>query len=167
MRPLACRSQQDSWHEQGMVAMPPLRWECTDSPDADDLDVVDAGLHLFNIGAADLDAVRPIACFARDGDGRVVGGLRARIWGAAVEVQQLWVDESQRRRGAGARLMALLEQKARALGARVIFLDTFTFQAPQFYRHCGFEDVARIDGFPDDIVRHLMVKRLDAVPEKT
>jgi hypothetical protein len=27
----------------------------------------------------------------------VIGGLRARQWGAAVEVQQLWVDERHRR----------------------------------------------------------------------
>jgi len=138
----------------------PLRWEFTDSPQADDLDAVDAGLHLFNLAAADLDAVRPLACFARAASGEVIGGLRARQWGAAVEVQQLWVDERHRRRGIGARLMQLLEQEATGRGVKVIYLDTFSFQAPEFYRHCGYASALRIDGFPSGIARHVMVKRV-------
>lgn len=137
-----------------------LRLEYTDDPAADDLGAVDAGLHLYNIGAADLGAVQTMACFARTGAGEIVGGLRARQWGAAVEVQQLWVDEKHRRNGIAARLMALLEQAVAERGAAVIYLDTFSFQAPAFYRRCGYETAARIDGFPDGIGKHLMVKYL-------
>jgi GNAT superfamily N-acetyltransferase len=137
-----------------------LRWEVTDSPQADDLDAVDAGLHLYNLTAADLNTVRPLACFARAPSGEVIGGLRARQWGAAVEVQQLWVDEPHRRRGVAARLMQMLEQAAVGRGASVIYLDTFTFQAPEFYRRCGYETALRIDGFPDGIAKHLMVKHV-------
>lgn len=135
-----------------------LRWEFTDSPRADDLDAVDAGLHLYNLAAADLAAVRPLACFARSESGEVIGGLRARQWGTAVEVQQLFVDERHRRRGVAARLMRMLEQAAVGRGATVIYLDTFSFQAPEFYRRCGFATALRIDGFPDGIAKHLMVK---------
>jgi len=137
-----------------------LRWEFTDSPQADDLDAVDAGLHLYNLKAADLAAVRPLACFARADSGEVIGGLRARQWGSAVEVQQLWVDEPYRRRGVAARLMQMLEQAAVERGATVIYLDTFTFQAPEFYRRCGYVTALRIDGFPDGIAKHLMVKHV-------
>jgi len=137
-----------------------LRWEFTDGPEADDLDAVDAGLHLYNLAAADLSAVQPRACFARDAEGRVVGGLRARQWGAAVEVQQLWVEESRRRQGMGARLMQMLEDEVRRRGASVIYLATFSFQAPEFYRRCGFAEAVRIDGFPGGIARFEMVKRL-------
>jgi ribosomal protein S18 acetylase RimI-like enzyme len=137
-----------------------LRFEFADRPPADDLAAVDAGLHLYNRGAADLDAVRPLACFARAASGEVVGGLRARQWGAAVEVQQLWVDEQHRRRGVASRLMRLLEQAAAERGAAVVYLDTFSFQAPGFYRRCGYETALRIDGFPDGITKHVMIKRI-------
>jgi ribosomal protein S18 acetylase RimI-like enzyme len=137
-----------------------MHWEFTDRPRAEDLEAVDAGLHLYNLGAADLAAVRPLACFARAAAGAVVGGVRARQWGTAVEVQQLWVDERHRRRGVAARLMRMLEEAAVARGARVIYLDTFSFQAPVFYRRCGYETALRIDGFPDGIAKHLMVKRV-------
>ncbi len=139
-----------------------LQWEFTDNPRADDLAAVDAGLHRHDLAAAALDAVQPLACFARDHAGTVVGGLRARQWGAAVEVQQLWVDEMHRRRGVAARLIRMLEQQATARGARVIYLDTFTFQAPEFYRSRGYQVAARIDGFPDGIVKSLLTKALTA-----
>jgi ribosomal protein S18 acetylase RimI-like enzyme len=135
--------------------------EFTDRPRADDLDAVDAGLHLYNLAAADLAAVRPLACLARTPDGELIGGLRARQWGGAVEVQQLWVDEARRRQGVGARLMRLLEDEARRRGAVVIYLDTFSFQAPGFYERCGFQVAARIDGFPRGIAKFLMRKQLD------
>jgi len=137
-----------------------LSYECTDQPPADDLDVVDAGVHLHNINAVDLDAVRTLACFARDRAGAVLGGLRARQWGAAVEVQQLWGEPSLRRRGVGRRLMQLLEAEVRRRGAALIFLDTFSFQAPGFYTRCGFRAAVRLDGFPDGIAKYVMVKRV-------
>jgi len=138
-----------------------LHCEFTDDPAPADLEVVDAGLHAYNVAAADLDAVHRLGCFARDNDGRVVGGLRARIWGAAVEVQQLWVGEAQRRRGVAARLMQLLEDAVRARGATMIYLDTFSFQARGFYERCGYGVVATLEGFPGGIAKYLMVKRLD------
>jgi ribosomal protein S18 acetylase RimI-like enzyme len=58
------------------------------------------------------------------------------------------------------RLMQMLEEELRAKGAAVIYLDTFSFQAPEFYRRCGFEERARIDGFPDGMAKFLMVKHL-------
>jgi len=139
-----------------------LHLEFTDAPPADDLDIVDAGLHLFNLQAADLAAVQPRACLARDAGGRVIGGVRARQWGAAVEVQQLWVDKAWRRQGVGARLMRLLEDEVCRRGAALVYLDTFSFQARGFYERCGYAVAARLDGFPDGIEKYVMTKRLGA-----
>lgn len=141
-----------------------LRCEFTDRPSADDLDVVDAGLHLHNLNAVDLDAVQRFACFVRDREGTVRGGLRARQWGAAVEVQQLWVEQSLRRQGLARRLMQLLEDEVHRRGARLIYLDTFSFQAHGFYDRCGYTAAVRLDGFPDGIAKYVMLKRLDGAP---
>jgi ribosomal protein S18 acetylase RimI-like enzyme len=137
------------------------RCEFTDAPAEADLKVVDAGLSRFNHAAADLTAVRPLACFARDAEGSVVGGVRARQWGAALEVQVLWVDESRRRQGVATRLMRLLEDEARRRGAKLAYLDTFSFQARGFYERLGYAVAARLDGFPDGIEKYLMTRRLD------
>jgi ribosomal protein S18 acetylase RimI-like enzyme len=138
-----------------------LHCEFTDSPQADELGAVDAGLHRFNSNAVDLAAVQTLACFARNAAGQVVGGLRARQWGSAVEVQQLWVEESLRRRGVARRLMQLLEIEVRRRRATLIYLDTFSFQARGFYERCGYAVALRLDGFPDGIEKFVMVRRLD------
>lgn len=137
-----------------------LQWEATDAPSAADLHAVDEGLHAYNLQAADLAAVRPVACFVRDKGGRVIGGVRARTWGTACELQQLWVDEAWRRRGIGSALLARLEQQLRARGICTLYLDTFSWQAPRLYRRAGFAVAYEVTGFPQGATKFLMVKDL-------
>jgi ribosomal protein S18 acetylase RimI-like enzyme len=92
--------------------------------------------------------------------GRCIGGGSARSWGAACELQQLWVDTEWRHRGLGSRLVANVEAEARARGCTLIYLETFTFQAPNFYARLGYEVAATLAGFPDGITKFLMTKRL-------
>ena len=125
------------------MAQPPapedLIWEVSAAPSRSDLDIVDEGLENFNRTAADLASVRPLACFARTADGRCVGGAVGRTWGRCCEVRELWVDDVQRGRGIGTRLMGMVEAEARARGCTLLYLDTFTFQAPRLYQRLGFE----------------------------
>jgi hypothetical protein len=46
--------------------------------------------------------VRPPCCIARNSEGSVIGGAVGRTWGDCCELQQLWVDQQQRRRSAPA-----------------------------------------------------------------
>jgi ribosomal protein S18 acetylase RimI-like enzyme len=136
-------------------------YETAETASEADIEAVDAGLHLYNLAAADLGAVKPLFCLARDASGRLVGGLRARSWGTAFEIQQVWVDAEHRRRGIASQLLQRIEQAARERGGTVIYLDTFSFQAPALYRRNGYEVAWQIDGFPDGIVKYVMQKRLD------
>ena len=45
-------------------------------------------------------------------------------------------------------------------GCEIVYLDTFSFQAPDFYRAIGYEVAYEIEGFPDNITKHLMIKHL-------
>ena len=130
--------------------------------DPSDTDVapIDQGLHTFNQGAADLAAIHRFACFARNDDGALGGGALARWWGTACEVQQLWVDEALRRRGIGVALMQKVEATAVERGCRLIYLDTFSFQAPEFYYRLGYETACRLDGFPGGGSKFILRKSL-------
>jgi ribosomal protein S18 acetylase RimI-like enzyme len=138
-----------------------FRYETVEAASAADLDAVDAGLHAHNLQAADLAAVRPLFVCARDAAGALVGGLRARVWGTAWEVQQLWVDARHRRRGIGSALLRRLEVAARGRGGTLIYLDTFSFQAPALYERNGYEVACRFEGFPRGIVKYVMRRRLE------
>jgi GNAT superfamily N-acetyltransferase len=123
-----------------------------------DLGKIDAGLHAFNTQAARLDEIRLLVCLAKLPDGTLVGGVKARTWGACCEVLHLWVDDEHRRRGIGRRLMEATELEAVRRGCTLIYLDTFSFQAPGFYERLGFEIVAEFRGFPHGVCRFMLRK---------
>lgn len=118
------------------------------------------GLDASNAAAAPLQDVMPLACFARLPSGAVAGGAIGRTWGECCELQQLWVDEAQRRRGVGAGLVRAFEDRAQARGCRTFYLETFSFQAPALYRSLGYEVAVALEGFAPGIVKYLMVRRV-------
>ncbi|MEW5882024.1 MAG: GNAT family N-acetyltransferase [Pseudomonadota bacterium] len=144
------------------MAQAEASYETTESASEADIETLDAGLHRHNLEAADLGAVRPLFVFARAAGGQIVGGLRARVWGSAWEVQQLWVDARHRRRGIGSELLRRVERAARERGGTLIYLDTFSFQAPALYERNGYEVACRFEGFPDGIVKYVMRRRLES-----
>jgi ribosomal protein S18 acetylase RimI-like enzyme len=137
-----------------------LVWLVGDDTSAPDADRVDQGLDAFNRALPALALVRPLCCSGRLTSGQCVGGALARTWGAACELQQLWVDEPWRGRGLGSELVRLVEAEARARGCVSVYLDTFSFQAPGFFRRLGYVTALTIEGFPEGITKFLMTKRL-------
>jgi GNAT superfamily N-acetyltransferase len=135
-------------------------WEQTDAPVAADIAVVDDGLEASNRAAEDLADVRPLACFARLQTGKLIGGAVARSWGDCCELRQLWVDPAHRRRGIGRRLVEMVEQEARRRDCTLIYLETFSFQAPQLYLSLGFNVACEFRGFPGNVIKHIMRKEL-------
>ncbi len=129
-----------------------------------DVDIVDTGLGDFNDGQAALRDVRPLRVFARDDEGRVIGGAVGRTWGTSCELQELWVHPDHRGQGAGAELLRRFETRAAERGCTLVYLYTFTFQAPRFYAALGYRTVLETGGFTDGIFKHTMHKALDAAP---
>jgi ribosomal protein S18 acetylase RimI-like enzyme len=135
-----------------------LSFELFDDPPEPARRAVDAGLESHNLSAAPLSDVRSLAAFASTPTGVVVGGAVGRTWGACCEIQQLWVAPAHRRSGTATRLLLEFEQRAAARGCRVFYLTTLSFQAPDFYRRRGYEVLASISGYPDNIIKYLMHK---------
>lgn len=144
---------------------PIVRWTVTsfnvtvhDSHPPDETALVDDGLGEANDAAAPLHEVRPLSCFARADDGRVVGGAVGRWWGQCCELQQIWVEPLQRRLGIGTRLIEAFEARAREHGCSVFYLETFNFQAPRLYRSIGYRVAYEHNIYPHGIVKYVMVK---------
>ncbi len=74
----------------------------------------------------------------------------------------LWVAEPYRKRGTGSALLSKAEMAARERGCRGVYLDTFTFQAPDFYARNGYSEFGRLDDFPKGYSRIWFAKRLSA-----
>lgn len=95
----------------------------------------------------------------REGDA-IVGGIVGQMWAKVLFVQLLWIDKAHRGKGHGEKLIAAIEDEARKLGAVRAYVDTMSFQAPGFYRNCGYEEFGAIDGYPEGVTRHWFSKAL-------
>jgi ribosomal protein S18 acetylase RimI-like enzyme len=138
---------------------PELAWVVHDHVPPDAARVVDDGLGESNAKAAPVHDLARVSCFASLASGEVVGGAVGRRWGGCCELQQLWVDPAYRGRGIGSKLVRLFEDRAAEHGCHTFYLETFSFQAPAFYRSLGYQAAAEIGGFPGGIVRYLMLRR--------
>lgn len=77
-------------------------------------------------------------------------------------VDWLWIRADRRGQGIGGRLLAAAEAEARARGCAGIYLGSFTFQAPDYYKRAGYSEFGRIDGFPPGHALVFLLKRLSA-----
>jgi GNAT superfamily N-acetyltransferase len=122
--------------------------------------VVDHALEAFNHAQPALQDVQPLHVFAKQDDAQIIGGAVGRTWGQCCELQQLWVHEALRRQGIGARLLSQFEHAAAQRGCMLVYLETFSFQAPAFYRRCGYTVVLTTRGFTQGVEKYVMRKDL-------
>jgi hypothetical protein len=54
----------------------------------------------------------------------------------------------------------LFEQRALQGGCRLVYLETFSFQAPAFYTALGYRSALEIGAFGPGFVKHTMLRRL-------
>lgn len=94
----------------------------------------------------------------RSNAGDLAGGLVAVQFWNGMFVDLLWVDENLRHRGIGTRLMRQAEEDLVERGGEVIFLSTWSFQAPAFYEKLGYSAFGKLEGMPPGATRTWFVK---------
>ena len=96
----------------------------------------------------------------RDEAGVIVGGVTCTLYWQHMHIDFLWVEETKRKEGLGAKLLAEAENFAKQKGARLIKLDSFSFQAPAFYEKYGYTVFGKLEGHPIGHTQYYFVKRL-------
>ena len=133
-------------------------------PQDSDIDALRDNLISYNVARHGYSDVAKAAIFVREEDGSLAAGLYSYAWGGVCQVELLWVDESRRGEGLGTRLMQTVEEEARRIGCTMIFLDTFSYQAPRFYEKLGFEVAGTISDFPEGHTYYVLFKRIEKMP---
>jgi GNAT superfamily N-acetyltransferase len=134
--------------------------EVDDAPAREAKFAISDGLEDFNESVAPCDNLRQLWVVARDEKGTVIGGLQGVTLFGWLYIGVLWVHEAARRKGLGAQLLSGAEAEARARGVLQVYLDTFSFQAPEFYRKQGYREFGRLSDFPPGHQRIFMTKSL-------
>lgn len=103
----------------------------------------------------------PLRFMLRNDAGEIIGGLSGIIYMDCLSIDLLWVSDTLRGLGYGKQLLQAAETAARANHCTMILLDTFSFQAPDFYRHHGYQVYGIVTNCPvQQIDRHFMKKLL-------
>ncbi len=93
--------------------------------------------------------------------GEIIAGCLAKMycWNV-IYVDILWIDEVYRKQGLGSKLLKEIERIAVEEDCTLIHLDTFDFQAKDFYIKHGYEVFGVLEDCPKEHCRYYLKKKL-------
>ncbi len=118
------------------------------NPDTAIINEIEKSLEAYNFTTAGVHDREILLLTARDDNGVLQAGLKGLMGWNWLFVAMLWVSEAHRGKGYGSMLLQQAEEKAKAYGCTNSFLDTHSFQAPEFYQKHGYKEFGRLDNFP-------------------
>ncbi|ENZ36448.1 MULTISPECIES: GNAT family N-acetyltransferase [Clostridium] len=91
--------------------------------------------------------------------GDIIVGINSKMycWNC-LYIDVLWVKEEYRKEGLGSKILNEIEKVAKDKGCYLIHLDTFDFQAKDFYIKHGYDIFGILDECPQRHKRYFMKK---------
>jgi len=130
-------------------------------PDPAEIRILGDGLVKFGNAIFGSTEQGEIAFFVRDEDGKVVGGIHGYHGSFGwLYIDTLWVSDEIRGKGFGRQLIELIEDEALKHDCPNIYLNTFSFQAPEFYKKLGYTVFGELENFPEGHTRLFLKKSL-------
>lgn len=140
-----------------------MKYEITfeENPADEEIQILGEGIEQYTESKFGSRGNKPLTFFLRDDVGSIVGGVHGNYgeWGW-LYISTLWVSERVRGSGYGTLLMQHIEGAAIKDGCTNAYLDTFSFQAPEFYQKLGYTIFAELEDFPAGHSRCFLRKRL-------
>ena len=90
----------------------------------------------------------PLNLYLEDEKGNLMAGLVAETFGNWLEIEYLFVKEELRGQGIGSQLLQRAENEAKNRNCRFAFVNTYQFQAPDFYLSHGYKEVFALQDYP-------------------
>ena len=122
--------------------------------------IIGRGVASFNQEQAGENNFQRLCYILQGPDQEIVGGVLGEIYWNWFYIDLVWVKEDLRGQGYGSLLMERAEEEAQKRGARNAYLDTFSFQAPDFYRKLGYQEFGQLPDFPPGSQRYFLCKSL-------
>lgn len=113
------------------------------TPSHADNDVVREGIVAFNesiVGERD----KAFSIFLKNDSGKVFGGIQAFMGTESIYIDVLWIDRNLQKQGYGTQLLEAAEREAIKNGCIFSAVDTFDFQAEEFYLKNGYEQIGEL-----------------------
>lgn len=130
----------------------------------EEIEFVERQLVDFNESQVPFELSVPFNQFNRhikDELGNIIAGINCIYYAwNCIYIDALWVSGSHRHQGLGSQLLNEIEQLGRESGCHLIHLDTFDFQAKDFYLKHGYEIHGVLEDCPKGHQRYYMKKLL-------
>ncbi|WP_446899632.1 GNAT family N-acetyltransferase [Clostridium sp. LBM24168] len=129
-----------------------------------DLDLIESGLVKYNLSKVPLiqkEPFIPINRVIKDSSEYIIAGINSRLycWNCCY-IDILWVRENYRNQGYGSILLKEVERFAKQNNGYIMHLDTFDFQAKDFYIKHGYKIFGALENVPKGHTRYYMSKDL-------
>ena len=135
--------------------------EYVDKPEESAWGIIGRGLSGYNKEQAGETNFQRICFVLRALDGEIVGGALGELYWDWFHLDLLWIRDELRGHGYGHRLLIRTEEEACQRGAKNVFLDTFSFQAPDFYKQHGYRVFGELQDYPPGHKRYFLAKPLE------
>lgn len=125
-----------------------MKFRITDDGDKKDIKEIFEMLKEYNLSNREASKNIPIGIFYEDENNKKLAGLTGETFGNWLCIHYLFVAEHLRKTGIGSELLIAAEKEAKQRGCKYVFVDTFSFQAPEFYKKHGYKEVFTLDNYP-------------------
>lgn len=122
--------------------------EVVDEITKEDEQTIFHGLLEYNLARLEDKNPKDLGVYFRNDKNVIIAGLTAVTHGKWLSIKFLWVDESLRGQHMGEQLLKSAEQEAIKRGCQYAFVDTFDFQAPEFYTKYGYQEQFALENYP-------------------
>ncbi|HBI91930.1 MAG TPA: N-acetyltransferase [Terrisporobacter glycolicus] len=135
-----------------------MKLEITDKITEEDENIIFKELLGYNLARIEDKNPRDLGIYLQDEEGQKIAGLIGNTHGNWLSIKFLWVSEEMRGQNIGSDILSQAEKTAKERGCKYSFLDTFSFQAPEFYRKHGYKEVFVLENYPVTGKRHYFTK---------
>lgn len=125
-----------------------MKFRITDEIEEKDKETIFQGLLKYNLERIEDKNPKDLGIYLEDETGKKIGGLIGDTHGNWLSIKFLWVSEELRGQNIGSRILNQAEKIAKERGCKYVFLDTFSFQAPEFYKKHGYKEVFKLEEYP-------------------
>ena len=133
-------------------------------PSQDDIKTVRTGIIDFNDLVLGYKS-NTFSVFLKDPNDTIQGGILAWMDTESIYIEILWVDAKLRGQGYGSKILRTAEDEGRKNGCIYCTLDTFGFQAEEFYLKNGYYQIGEIKNYIRDYSRIFLRKNLHSENE--
>ena len=137
-----------------------MNFEITDIIKEQDRETIFQGLLEYNLERIEDKNPKDLGVYFQNETGEKLAGLIGDTHGNWLTVKYLWVSEELRGKRIGSQILKQAEDTAKQRGCKYAFLDTFSFQAPMFYKKHGYKEVFALEEYPVTGKRYYFTKTL-------